>query len=510
MFPDLLVIILVLLLFVGWILHSGVFGLFNDTAVSRRRFALLFIGKSLAVPVFLFIYSKIYGGIENFDTGKFYHDVKEISDYGKQDLNFLLRFLLGLQNDAKGSVDYENVLKNTLNWDNGTVKDYLYNDNRIVIRFHVLLDLIPFMNYPAHALMNCFLSFTGILFLYKTFKEWFVGKELWLLLILCFFPALWFYTGAVLKEGLTFFVLGCTLYHLRRCINRDYTVRRILYLSIFLFLSVLLKPYLLIYAAMVFGLFFVIAGSEKVKNKFLIFVSAIALGVVVVNGVSVLVKQRSLLEAALKHQHRFIGVSKGGIFLTDSKVFIRLTNDTTQLKSVEGRKETFTIRPGVSYMYWKTVDQKDTLYCFRNEDTLKEYALAYVIQPGMSNIKLPDSNGLHILAGCLYYTLLYPSFFNARNALQLLASFENLAIVIALLIVSFGFIKAKKNTFLPAVFVFFALTFCVLIGLTAPNSGAIFRYRTPAIIFLFLAALYFVDFTKKAGKSDRTQNLPNL
>ncbi len=492
MLPDLIIFIIYTLILSGLILYTGFFKLFDDPVISRKKFALLFLGKVAAIPVFLFVYTKMYGGIEEFDTGKFYQDVKVICDYGKTDPGFLIRLLFGLQDDHKNSADFVNCLKNTVNWDNGTVKDYLYNDNRIVIRTHVLLNFIAFNSYPVHALFNCFLSFTGIFFFYKTFKEWFGGKELWVLLILCFFPALWFYTGALLKEGITFFVLGCMLWQLKKLVNRQNNVAGITWLVFLLFIALLLKPYVLVFAAICFSLFFIIYRSQ-LKKKFLVYFSISLFIILAVNTASVLIKHRSLLEAALKQQHRFVGVSRGGIFLSDTVNFIRLTNDTSQVKKVADKKNSFTIRKNVSYMYWKTTDQKDTLYCYNNVDTIKTYELVYIIQQSKSNIELPHSNPFVTAAACFYYTLFYPTFFTAKNALQVLASLENLVVLIALLILVLGFFKSKKRGFLPLVFIFFALSLCLLIGLTAPNSGAIFRYRSPAMVFLLLSALYYIE-----------------
>lgn len=322
----------------------------------------------------------MYGGIADFDTGKFYNDVKVICDYGKTDHNFLFRLLLGLQDDRNGSPDFVKVLQYTLNWDNGTVKDYLFNDNRVVIRIHVLLNFIAFNSYQVHSLLNCFLSFIGIFFFYKTFKSWFSGKELWMLLILCFFPALWFYTGALLKEGITFFVLGCLLYQLKKIIDGNYSVAGILWFLFLFFMSIILKPYVLVFAALCFSLFFIIQHSAILKKKVLVFFSVFLVIIFLMNCLSILLKHRSLVEAAVKQQHRFVGVSKGGLFLADSVNFIRLTNDTNQVKRVNDKKNYFTIRKNVSYVYWKTEDQKDTLYCQQNQDTATRYQFMYMIQ----------------------------------------------------------------------------------------------------------------------------------
>jgi len=492
MLAELIAFIVYALLLSGLILHNGFFGLFDDPTISRKKFALLLLGKLTAVPLFILVYTKMYGGIENFDTGKFYHDVKVIFDYGKKEPGFLFQLILGLQDDSPGSSDYENALKYTLNWDNGTVKDYMYNDNRILIRSHVVLNFLAFNFYGIHALLSCFLSFIGIVLLYKTFKEWFKGKEIPMLLVFCFFPALWFYTGAMLKEGLTFFVLGCTLYLLKRVINREYSLVIFAGLCFLLFLSLLLKPYLLVFSAFCFALFFKIHYTTFIKRKALVFFGCLLAATLGVNGLSVVIKHRSLLEAAIKHQHRFIGVSRGGIFLADSVNFIRLSNDTSQLEKVSDKKDVYAIKQGTSYMYWKTVDQKDTLYCLENNDTTTRYNLVYIITPGKSNVELPQSGTFAILGACLYYTLFHPAFFNARNALQVLASCENLAVFAALSIIFLGLIKRKKEKFIVLVFLTFALCLCILIGLTAPNSGAIFRYRSPAMVFLLLGALYFI------------------
>lgn len=492
-----LIFLLYLILLTGLIAYNGFFKLFDDPIISRKKFAFLFLGKALAVPVFLFVYTKMYGGIEGFDTGKFFNDAKVISEYGKKDLNFLIRILSGFQDDTNGSYDFLMALKNTDNWDNGTMKDYLYNDNRVVIRLHVLLNFLAFGSYPAHALFNCFLSFTGILFFYKTFKEWFPKKELLMLFILCFFPALWFYTGALLKEGITFFVLGSMLWQLKSFINGNRRLFPTLWLLFLLFICMLLKPYLLIFAAICFGLFFILYRTEKIKRKILFFFSIVFFTVILLNIFSVFLKDRTLLQAALKQQHQFVGVSRGGIFLADSTNFIRLTNDTSQMKKIPGTKDFYTIRKDVSFMYWKTVDQLDTLVCNENKDTLTSYQLMYTIQPSKSNVKLPDSEPFSIIAACYYYTLFYPTIFNARNALQMLAALENLLILFSLILILTGLIKSKKDKFLPLTFIFFALALSLLIGLTAPNSGAIFRYRSPAMVFLLLTALYYTGSLKK-------------
>jgi len=476
----------------GFTYYNGFFGLFRDPFISNRTNTFILFGKIIAVPVFYLVYLKIYGGIEKFDTGKFYNDVQVISNFAKTDPIFYLKLLFGLQDDTPGSYDYEHCLKHTLNWDNGTVKDYLYNDNRVLIRVHSLFHFFAFDAFLAHALFNCFLSFIGIFFLYKCFAEYFKGKEIFLLLIFCFLPALWFYTGAVLKEGLCLFVMGCALYLIKKWIMQGLNIKQLLILSVLVMVSILLKPYLLLFFETVFALYFLSLRYLSEGRRLIFFLTCVVLMIAVANILSYTMKNRSLLTAALEHQIRFETVSKGGIFLTDSVNYIQLKPDSNLIRR-SGTKNEFQIKKGVAYMYWEAGKSTDTLYCHFNTDTLSHFKLIYMIPESGSNIALNKKNGCLMLGSALYFSLFEPLFFNARNALQLLASFENLALLIAFVIILRGLLQRKKSAFLPIVCLVFAFGIVLLVGISAPNSGAIFRYRAPALIFIFAAALYMLD-----------------
>jgi membrane-bound metal-dependent hydrolase YbcI (DUF457 family) len=124
--------------------------------------------------------------------------------------------------------------------------------------------------------------------------------------------------------------------------------------------------------------------------------------------------------------------------------------------------------------------------------------LVYQLPKSGSNIFMEynSSNIVSLGASCLYYSLLHPFFFNSKSFLQHLASVENLFIVLSLFIFFIGVIKNKKDSFPAIAVVVFALLLCLLIGLTTPNSGAIFRYRSPAVVFILLAALYYLPVSK--------------
>ncbi|MBI3234695.1 MAG: hypothetical protein HYZ42_11770, partial [Bacteroidetes bacterium] len=420
-----------------WLIaYKNFYGLFKDDCIKQKQFAVVFVFKALAVPVFYIVYKKLYGGLELFDAGKFYHDATVISGFAKKDPLAYTRLLFGFQNDSPGSYDFDNYLIHTDNWDNGRLKDYLYNDNRVVIRLHSVLDFFSFGSYFVHALLNCFLSFIGIVFLYKSLKDFFAGKEMIVLLILCFFPALWFYTGAVLKEGIAMFVLGSQVFCLKSILQGNYNYKHIICSVLLLALSVFLKPYLLLFSSLCFFIFFFIRFKSKANYKTLWFILVIGGLTVLTNFISVSTKGKSLTKAIYEHQRVFADASKGGIFLLDNEKFVRLEYNFKLANKIPGRDSVYTINQGAPYIYWENSHQQDTLYCTSNKDTLTHYKMIYVINESRSNIS-PEvySNGLPNVVGYgLFYSLFYPFFYNSTGAIQLLASLENLLILMSLII----------------------------------------------------------------------------
>lgn len=454
----------------------------------------LFLMKALAVPAFYLVYERVYGGVEKFDSGKFFYDASILNGIAFTDFRSYLKILFGLQNEHSGSYDFL-LLSNTLNWDNGIGEDYLYNDNRVVIRIHSLIHFIAFDSYFVHALFNCLLSFIGMVYLFKTYKSFFSGNELLVLLTLCFFPSVWFYTGAPLKEGITFFLLGLLLFQTKKILSGHKPFQNLFLLFPLVWIAFLLKPYVLIYALICFVIFYHLHNSPSLKRKFSVFVLIVFSLGMLLNTLSILIKRTSLAEIAFKRQHTFSEASKGGILLTDNAYLIKLPYDTLLIKKTKNKEGYYTLKKGIEYRYRKTDSVNDILTSAINKDTIRVYKLLDKVAASKSNLEVskPSAPKLSATIYYLYHTLYYPFFFNAKSALQWMASLENMLIVLAQFVICIGFFRSKKSHFLPLVFLFFALSECLLVGITTPNSGAIFRYRGPAVLFMLLAAIYYLE-----------------
>ena len=483
--------ILYLLVFLFLIYRTDFLKFFKDTEISPKNLTAIFLVKSLAIPIFYLVYKKIYGGLENFDAGIFYKDAKALNNLAYLDLTEFVKVIFGLHDERAGSYFYNHVVIYTNNWDNGKLKDFFYNDNRLVIRLHALFHFFSFNSYAVHALFSCMMSFVGSFYLYKSFKQFFIGKETMLFLLICFFPALWFYTGALLKESLIIFVMGNMTLQLKKIFSAKIKLRSALWLLCLLGVSFLLKPYLLCFSALCFSVFFAIFYSKiKYKSAFFLLINSTVL--VIINYIFVFNGHPNLKQLAMGQQYIFSNASKGGIFLRDPFKLVRLDYDTSLIGKKPNQKK-YSIKKNVSYMYWEHSHQHDTLFCLANKDTQTVYGLEYMANKGGSNIALTDysKNKFSFVWASLYHSLFHPLFINGKNLLLAIASFENLFIITSFFIVLLGCVKNEKDPFLPVGFMFFAVCFCFLVGLTTPNIGAILRYRSPAVVFILLSALYY-------------------
>lgn len=483
-------IVIVLLIY-----QNGFFKLFTDDKLSRKTFSLFFLLKILAIPFFYFLFMRISPGGQKLDAAKFFSDATVMNYLAYKEPLEYVKMLFGFQDDSIGSRFYNTCIVLTDNWDNGEMRDFFYNDNRVVIRFHSLIHFIAFKSFFVHALFNCFFSFIGITLIYKAIKQYFIGKEMVLMIILCLFPSLWLYTGGVLKEGWVIFFMGSIIYNLKLIFENGLSVKRINSLLVLTFISLILKPYLLFYALVYFGLYFMVKRYYHGKKPLVVFFSIIILALIAMNLFSIGFNKRSLTKVALDREREFADLAKGGIFLLDSSKFVRLSYNHELIKNVPGKSKYFTIKKNVPYIYWEHQHQNDTLFCASNSDTLTQYSLVYELPTAGSNIDVVkgSSNIIAIGIRSLYYTVAHPLFFNAKGVMQIFASFENLLLLLSILIILIHVLKAQNNLFFPLILFLFGISIFVLIGITTPNSGAIMRYRSPAAIFIVCAAWYFIN-----------------
>ncbi len=487
-----------LLLFTFLIYRNGFFKLFRDEHISYKQYSFFFLLKALAVPSFYFIYTRFYGGIKQLDAGKFYSDVEVFNQLAYQNFPEFLKALFGLQNEDVGSYAYEHLLLKTQQWDNGLIRSFLFNDNRLLIRLHGVLHFIAFQSYFVHALFCSFYSLIGMHWCYRALKSVFKNYEY--LMMACFvgLPSLWLFTGALLKEAVTFLSLSLIIYSwygLFKPSKRMWVY--VLTNGFMLFIALLLKPYLLLPTYFIFGLFFAFRNRLGFAKFCGLFFIILILGTLALNQLLLFKKGKSIISILSLRQSQFVAVAEGGIFLANDSLFLRLAYDTTLMtKHTLKSENTISICQGAAYTYWVNNNTNDTLFCASNKDTVSLFHEAFRISPSKSNLPIPPLNSqLKNLAQhfpvVLYYVAAYPFFFNAKGLLDYVVSFENLVCVLCCLALVICFWKNSQQRIYYLVSFTLCVLLFVLIGYTSPNSGAIIRYRCLVLPFLLISGLQF-------------------
>lgn len=503
-----IITILYFLIIVFLIYRNGFFGIIKDKHISPIQFVLLFTFKCLAIPVFYWVYQHYYGGLKNFDAGKFFDDSKIIHGLAFDHPLEYIKLMFGFQADQEGTFLYENYIKYTANWDEGTSWRLFFNDNRTMIRFHSIIHFISFNTYSVHALISCLLSFVGMVLIFRPLKHLFTGKEIWLLLSFVALPNLWLFSGALLKEPLVVFQIGLIFLFTDRVLNRDVSsIKKLFYLMFICFLAYALKPQVIIPVAM-FYLIYKLVLSFPFNYKSLLYVVLLVLVITIVNFAFIPVKKMTMFSFINKKQIEFYDAMKGGIFLKDNEKFVRLPYDQTLIikDSAESRSR-IRIKKGAAFTYWEHHHQKDTLYCSSNLDTVTNYTLEYQIIPARSSYSIEpivlNSSIFQTLATSTYYGLFCPVKFD--TLLNAIVSLENILYMLCFIIVLIGIIRSDQRIHL-LFFFSLVLVFVAFIGIATPNVGAIVRYRSVISPFLIIAAVKTLIIAYDTGKIYRRTN----
>lgn len=476
------------------IYKTSLFGIVKDDILNKKFFLTVFLIKISSIAVFYIVYMKLYGSIYYSDTGNFFRDSKIIHNIAFSNFGEFFKLMVGLQEDGEGSYIFENFLKPTTTWDRSS-SEILYNDNRLLLRWHALIHFISFGNYFVHALFSCFLSFIGINWIYKTFKEQFKDKEIYFYLIWVLFPGVWFWTSGLFKEGPALFLLGMLLISLKRVVSqRKYSVKNLVMLFIALQLSVAFKSYLMLPVLMATIVFFGVKNRTG-RAVSLKYVMVLVLIFFAVNLTMRVVFNKDAVKLLADRQRNFIDVSNGGLFLWGDGKFIRTPYDFSLVKIDSAQTKVMAqIKAGTSYSYCELSHESDTLYCKGNTDTTSAYQLMYIIPRSNTTFKPLISvtdwpSFLKAIPYSLYIATLKPFFFEVRGTIDVITSGENLLIILSLLWFIYNGIKHGFRDPYYVYFLSMAFMVLIIIGITSPNLGAMQRYRALIVPFILLTAL---------------------
>ncbi|MBI5540065.1 MAG: hypothetical protein HY951_08405 [Bacteroidia bacterium] len=315
--------------------------------------------------------------------------------------------------------------------------DYnLYNDNRTIIRFNAIVMLFSFGYFNVHNIFMAFISFTGLTAIFKVFYPYFIQKRNALLFSIFLIPSVLLWTSGVLKEGILMFALGFLVYYVNKLLFKKFSTKYLILLILVIALLFLSKFYVLL--AAIPGLLCIVTLRFFKKLPSLPIVAGIHILIIsVFFFFHFIFPKYNLAEIASTKQHDFINM-------------INLSPNVGSRIDLPVLEPTF-------------------------QSFIKNTPTAFV------------------------NSFFRPHVFEIKSAMVIPAAMENLLIVTILIL---SIIFYKKPDIKNFTWFWFCLSFVfilfILCGLTTPVLGALVRYRTPALPFLFIIFLTIIDLNRIA------------
>lgn len=236
----------------------------NLPGLSTARMLTFFTLKVLTGTLLVVVYTYYYD-TATADIYKYYYDgLIMFQALGSHPLEYL-KMLSGI---GPVSDTMEQYYSQMLYWYR-PFESVIYNDSRLVIRFNALVALFSFDSIYVHNVFINFLSFAGLVALYRFVRRYVPERKAgWLPWGIFLFPSLVFWGSGLLKEGLLLWSFGFWVYLADQLFHKP--LKQPLFYPFFLFFSFilfLLKPYTLVFWLPCFIAFY---WSLRDKNVWMI------------------------------------------------------------------------------------------------------------------------------------------------------------------------------------------------------------------------------------------------
>lgn len=248
-------LIVMTILFGLWVNKSPFFSL--DSLSKKFTYLALFLKISAGTVLWL-VYTYYYTDRANSDIYKYFDDAVHLFNSTQSDWASRIQLIFGFQNDG----EIAKLLANTNFWDSS--KELFFNDNRTMIRIHMVLLHLSGGVYLFHVLFFSLISFIGSVGLFHFFKN---STKLpnWILFVCCFcVPSVLFWASAPLKESLTIFGLGLFLAGGQQILQKRNSFYSYIFCFIGLIALISVKIYILF--ALLPGLWFYVTTQNKSKR----------------------------------------------------------------------------------------------------------------------------------------------------------------------------------------------------------------------------------------------------
>jgi hypothetical protein len=421
-------------IFFWWLIGRSSF--FNDKSITHKTFQWLFLIKLIAGFGLFLVYTRYYPDRRYADIFRYYDDSKILFDSIWHRPYDFFRMMTGYHSGDPDLWQYYNPMHNWFN------SEMIFNDSRTMIRLNALFRFASAGTYYPHAILFCFLGFTGLCAFYKTVASEFNRNQHLLAAGIFLTPSILLWTSGVIKETFLVFTIGCLLYALKRLALKQGSSRKNLLITFCcMFFLLNIKSYMLFAILPALITWYIIKARTNTEDNF-----------IVGNKES----YRKLITVASPYVFVYI------VYFVLLFQFSPLITHHPVPELLKNKQEEF-------------------------------YNLARVEKAGsVVSIPILEPNGYSLAVyapGAFLLTLTRPFLWEADNAMMLPAALENTFIVL-LIVVNFIFLfrngtKLNGLSFM-LLSVLVVITLFCLIGWVTPILGAVVRYKVAALPFLIV------------------------
>lgn len=463
---------------------------FSIEGFSKRTILFLFVAKIAAGFLIYVIYTRYY---ETGDIITFFEHAQRLYTLFWDDTPAFFHLV------ASGVEQISLFL-----WGN-PFESTSYPGSVMIVFVNFFIRFFSFGFIGVHIIFFSFFSFCGLLLIAKSFIQKFPDKAKEITLTLFFVPSILFWTSGIQKETFVVVLIGAILFYSKILESiPPKTSQKIIFCFAFLFLF-FIKNYiaftlLVLLIANVFSYFF------KIKHQLIAIFSTLLLFFCAsfflqfffnINIPEKISERRSLA----------ISEAQGGVFLYSDKYFIAVDFQKQKEVLILKSDSLYTIKKGSSYLQWNHNNMADTTFVTAAIDTNSEYHLLYVVEPAksaiaMKKIKPEWTSLLKQIPESITISIFYPTPFQIKAPLYALSFFENMAVVLLIIITVFNFQTRPQNMKTIWNIITFSIIVFIIIGLTNNVVGAVVRYKTLGLVLL-LPALVVICNTEKVKKQLR-------
>ncbi len=311
--------------------------------------------------------------------------------------------------------------------------DILFNDNKTLVRLNAVFSFFSLGYYYVHVVFINFLSFAGLIGLFKVFQSFQKDKSKELFIAVMLLPSMLFWGSGLLKDGLLLFALGIMLYSFNRMVTRTCSRGHQVVFAITFLLLMITKLYVL--ATIIPGLVaWYWSRDDSMRRIVVKFIGCYVVYFILVFNVGLVSDKYDVTDIIYYKQQNFYTLAD----YTNAKSLIHISQ----------------IEPSA----WSILKHSP------------EAVLRVFVRPFITD---------------------------SRSPLILMAAFENILILLVILL-CIVFYKRPEVLRQPIFYfsIFFILILFALIGLITPILGAMVRYKIPALPFLMFVFISMCDVEK--------------